>query len=202
MNYDGINDYELLMGVSEDEEYTSALFKKYQPLIVGMAKRIYYSNQNLGFDLNDLIQEGMIGFSVAINTFNNQKNTMFYTYAKTCIERKFISILKSANRFKYQPLNDSYFVENFTSDKLEFLFEDRISNPEFKLIDSENTKEIVLGIKDELTNFESAVFELKINGFTYKEISEILNKDKKAIDNAITRIKTKVTKYINKKNKF
>ena len=105
MNYDEINDYEVLSMVADNEDATELLFKKYKPLIVGLAKKIYNNNQNTGFDLNDLIQEGMIGFSTAINTFDENKDTTFFTYAKTCIERRLISLIKSASRLKHQILN-------------------------------------------------------------------------------------------------
>lgn len=200
MNYDDINDYEVLSMVADNEDATELLFKKYKPLIIGLAKKTYGIVQNTGYDLNDLIQEGMIGFSTAVNTFDENKDTTFFTYAKTCIERRLISLVKSASRFKHQLLNESYFVEDLVSDNksLENLLEDSTSNPESQLIDNENTKELIKNIKKSLTNLESAVFELKISGFTYKEIAEILDKDSKSIDNAISRIKIKVQKYLNK----
>ena len=200
MNYDDINDYEVLSMVADNEDATELLFKKYKPLIIGLAKKTYGMTQNTGFDLNDLIQEGMIGFSTAINTFDENKDTTFFTYAKTCVERRLYSLVKSASRFKHQILNESYSVEDLVSDNksLENLLEDSTSNPESQLIDNENTKELIKNIQKTLTNLESAVFELKISGFTYKEIAEILDKDSKSIDNAISRIKIKVQKYLNK----
>lgn len=200
MNYDDINDYEVLSMVADNEEATELLFDKYKPLIVGLAKKIYGMAQNTGFDLNDLVQEAMIGFSTAINTFDENKDTTFFTYAKTCIERRLYSLIKSASRFKHQLLNESYSVEDLATDSrsLENLLEDSASNPETKLIDDENTRELIKNIQKTLTNLESAVFELKISGFTYKEIAEILDKDSKSIDNAISRIKTKVQKYLDK----
>ncbi|CCY46631.1 rNA polymerase sigma factor sigma-70 family [Firmicutes bacterium CAG:822] len=200
MNYDEINDYEVLSMVADNEDATELLFKKYKPLIVGLAKKIYNNNQNTGFDLNDLIQEGMIGFSTAINTFDENKDTTFFTYAKTCIERRLISLIKSASRLKHQILNESYSVEDLAQDNksLENLLEDSTSNPENKIIDDENTNELIRNIQKQLTPLESAVFELKISGFTYREIADILDKDSKSIDNAISRIKTKVQKYLEK----
>ena len=200
MNYDEINDYEVLSMVADNEDATELLFKKYKPLIVGLAKKIYNNNQNTGFDLNDLIQEGMIGFSTAINTFDENKDTTFFTYAKTCIERRLISLIKSASRLKHQILNESYSVEDLAQDNksLENLLEDSTSNPENKIIDDENTNELIRNIQKQLTSLESAVFELKISGFTYREIADILDKDSKSIDNAISRIKTKVQKYLEK----
>lgn len=198
MNYNNVNDYELLSIVADNEEATEALFDKYKPLIVGLAKKMYNTSQNTGFDLNDLIQEGMIGFSVAINTFDEKKDAKFFTYAKTCIERRLISLMISANRLKHQILNESYSVEDLATESksIENLLEDSSSNPENKLIDAETTKELISKIQKDLTNFESAVFDLKISGFNYKEIAEILNKDNKSIDNAISRIKAKVQKHI------
>ena len=200
MNYEDINDYEVLSMVADNEDATELLFKKYKPLIVGLAKKIYGMAQNTGFDLNDLVQEAMIGFSTAINTFDENKDTTFFNYAKTCIERRLYSLIKSASRFKHQLLNESYSVEDLATDSrsLENLLEDSSSNPESKLIDDENTKELIKNIQKTLTNLESAVFELKISGFNYKEIAEILDKDSKSIDNAISRIKLKVQKYLNK----
>ena len=200
MNYDEINDYEVLSMVADNEDATELLFKKYKPLIVGLAKKIYNNNQNTGFYLNDLIQEGMIGFSTAINTFDENKDTTFFTYAKTCIERRLISLIKSASRLKHQILNESYSVEDLAQDNksLENLLEDSTSNPENKIIDDENTNELIRNIQKQLTPLESAVFELKISGFTYREIADILDKDSKSIDNAISRIKTKVQKYLEK----
>ena len=200
MIYDDINDYEVLSIVADNEEATELLFNKYKPLIIGLAKKVYGMAQNTGFDLNDLIQEGMIGFSTAINTFDESKDTTFFTYAKTCIERRLYSLIKSANRFKYQILNESYSVEDLANDNksLENLLEDSTSNPENKLIDNENAKELIRNIQTQLTSLESAVFELKISGFTYREIAEILGKESKSIDNAISRIKAKVQKYLNK----
>ena len=200
MNYDDVNDYEILSIVSDNEQATETLFNKYKPLIVGIAKKIYTTNQVTGFDLNDLIQEGMIAFSTAINTFDEKKDTTFFTYAKTCIERRLYSLIKSASRYKYQLLNESYYVEDLVNNSkdLENLLKDSTSNPEYQIIDNENTKELMKNIQKTLTNLESAVFELKISGFTYREIADILDKDSKSIDNAISRIKTKVQKYLEK----
>ena len=200
MKYDNVNDYEVLSMVADNEEATEAPFEKYRPLIISLAKKIYNNNQITGFDLNDLIQEGMIGFSIAISTFDENKDTTFFTYAKTCIERRLISLIKSATRFKHQLLNESYYVEDlvYNNQGLENLLEDNNSNPEHKLIDDENVKELSKCIRTKLTPFENAVFDLKISGFNYKEIADILDKDHKSIDNAISRIKLKIQKYINK----
>ena len=68
-----------------------------------------------------------------------------------------------------------------------------------KPIVAENEDELINKAKELLTDLETQVFELKINGFSYKEIAEILDKDQKAIDNALQRIRSKVKDILNKK---
>ena len=53
MNYD-VNDYEILSMVADNEEATEVLFRKYQPLIVGLAKIMDY--------LHFILEEYVPGF--------------------------------------------------------------------------------------------------------------------------------------------
>lgn len=202
MNYDGLNDYELVSYVMNSEEATDILFEKYRPLIYSIAKKMY--KDNLGLDINDLVSAGMVGFSVAINTYNEHKDTLFFTYARKCIETRIATLLKSATRQKYRILNDSISVEALEEEfniDLDKLIGDDKKNPETIMVDNENLNELIGDIEEELTNFELQVFELKKNGFNYKEIAEALGIDAKKIDNAIQRIKAKIKNYLEKKDK-
>ena len=151
--------------------------------------------------MNDLIQEGMIGFSIAINTFDDQKNTTFFTYARTCIMRRVNSSIVAANRLKHQILNESISVEILDNEKNpdNQILSDTKTNPESLLIENENVQEIKKILDRELTEFEKKVCDLKTSGFDYKEIAEILNKTPKSIDNAFSRIKAKVQKSLKNK---
>ncbi len=199
--YEDITDNELLDKVSDNELATETLFKKYMPLINGIAKKIYYSSKVNGVEVGDLVQEGMVGFSIAINTYNEKEDASFYTFARMCIIRRILSSITAANTQKHQILNESISVENISEDPKtkENIFSDYESDPERLLIAGERTKELIHDIEKGLTNLECEVFELKTAGFNYKEIAEILEKDPKSIDNAISRIKTKVSKYLKEK---
>ena len=199
MNYRDYNDFELLSYVSEkNEEASEVLFEKYRPLINATANRLYYYCKNTGLELNDLIQEGMLGLNLAMTTFNEGKETTFYTYAKTCIERKIISLVVSSRRLKHKFLNESLSLEINDEVSQSFIheknLEDNSYNPEEILVNTESLEELIKTVSNHLTDFEIQVFELKLNGFDYKEIAEILDKDTKSIDNALQRIKTKIKK--------
>lgn len=203
MDYRDYNDYELLSYVAEaNEDALSVMFEKYQPLIQITANRMYGYCKNTGLEYNDLVQEGMLGLNVAILSYKNNKDTSFYTYAKTCIERRMITLVVGSTRQKHRFLNESVSYEfaiesdeNYTNQKC---LEDNSYNPENVLFDLENEEELVEKIKCKLTDFECQVFELKKNGFGYKEIAEILDKDIKAIDNALHRIRIKVKEIMGK----
>ncbi len=203
MEYKDFNDFELVSYVMENEEVTDFLFEKYRPLINSLAKKHYNANQNIGLDYNDLVQEGMVGFSTALNTYSEHKDTLFFTYAKKCIESKMISMIVSANRLKHQILNNSLSMEAIDSEEfnnsLDKIIGDRSSNPEDIAIDNENLLELIESLNQEFTDFESQVFGMKKSGFNYREIAEVLDVDPKKVDNALQRIKAKVRAYLRKR---
>ncbi len=140
----------------------------------------------LGGDSEDLIQEGMIGLFKAINNFDENRNDNFKNYAGKLIEREIISAIRRENTSKNQALNTSVFgVEG------EILHD--MSYPEKSIITQENLRELNEKIKKDLSNFEKMVFDLYFKGYSYKDIAKELNKSPKSIDNALARIKVKLS---------
>ena len=199
MNYKDFNDYELLNYISENnEEANEILFEKYKPLILSFSNKMYKYCSNKGLELNDLIQEGMLGLNLALKNYDQDKDASFYTYAKKCIERKIISLVVSTTRFKHKILNDSvsFEVKLNENESFERVIEDNSYNPEEIMMNLERENEIIEKAHTILTDLEKQVFDLKISGFNYKEIASILDKDSKTIDNAIQRLKTKIKTVI------
>lgn len=202
MNYREFSDDELLSYIRDDnEEAYNLMYKKYEPLIFSTANRMIKSVRNAGLEVSDLVQEGRLGLAFAIKSYSEHKDASFYTYAKMCIERKIITCIVGTKRLKHKILNESvpmdFKVNNEEHSLLEYLFEDNLSNPENKLIAEEYEQELLSKTRDKLTDFELQVFELKLNDFSYKEIADILDKDKKMVDNAIQRIKAKLKNTMN-----
>jgi RNA polymerase sporulation-specific sigma factor len=121
------------------------------------------------------------------------------------MDRQLKSVITRLNRDKYKILNEAIPIDNISTIGDEISFENIMAsekyNPEKDILFHEKTIDYINKIKLELTNFEECVFDLKLEGFDYKEISIILDKTPKAIDNAIQRIRTKVKKVLdNTKN--
>ena len=199
MDYSDFNDYELIEFICEgNEDANNIIIKKYTPVINLLANKMIKFCNNNGIDYNDLCQEGFIGLNYALSHFSEEKNTVFYTYVKKCIERRMISTVISSNRLKHKFLNEAISFDN-DSNMLDKTLKDDLNNPEFIVENIELEENLIKNVKRKLTDYEEQVFELMIADFNYREIAEILEKDKKAIDNAIQRIRNKVKETLNDK---
>lgn len=199
MDYSDFNDYELIEFIAEgNEDANNIIIKKYTPVINLLANKMIKFCNNNGIDYNDLCQEGFIGLNYALSHFSEEKNTVFYTYVKKCIERRMISTVISSNRLKHKFLNEAISFDN-DSNMLDKTLKDDLNNPEFIVENIELEENLIKNVKRKLTDYEEQVFELMIADFNYREIAEILEKDKKAIDNAIQRIRNKVKETLNDK---
>lgn len=196
MEYKDYNDNELISYIAEgNEDANNLLIEKYKPLITKMATKVLPYCRSNGLELSDLVQEGMIGLNHAIMRYHEQDNILFYTYARLCIKRKMLSVAACSNRVKNKVLNESVSYDDDET-KLIKVLKDNNPSPEEVIIDLEFEKNLIDRIKLELTDFENQVFDLLISGFERQEIADLLDKDKKSIENAIQRIKIKIKKVL------
>lgn len=196
MEYKDYNDNELISYIAEgNEDANNLLIEKYKPLITKMALEVLPYCRANGLELSDLVQEGMIGLNHAIMRYQEQGDILFYTYARLCIKRKMLSVAQGSNRAKNRILNESVSYDDDETNLIKVL-KDNNPSPEDAIIDLELEKDLIEKIKLELADFESQVFDLLVAGFHHQEIADLLDKDKKSIDNAIQRIKGKIKKVL------
>ena len=169
MNYKNYNDYELIYMVREKDEYSyNTIYSKYYPVIKKIAYNYYSRFYGYGFEYEDFIQEACIAFHIALDTFNEDQDVLFYTYVITCVERKMISFSKKITCVRNNIPVDDYveFNENNYCDEKCDIYKD-IEYSEFVLF----IKKIIY----DLDYIDSTILELKINNFSYKEISRLLD---------------------------
>ena len=195
MNYKNVNDNELVVLAREkNEDAINILYDKYKPLITKKCSNYFKYVKDKGIDFNDLTQECLIGFEESIRNYNPSNDTLFYTFTGICMDRQIISLIKNANRDKNKFLNEAISIEYCLEDNINLLdkIEDNSYNPELDVMSEVEYQELYDRIVKNLTNFEECVFNLKLQGFNYDEISNILDKDTKSVYNAIGRIKDKI----------
>ncbi len=196
MNYKDFNDYELLDQIySCSEDANEILLYKYRPLVVSLAQK-FIKLASIGIDLNDYVQEGLLGLNDAINTFRDEKDANFGTYAKLCIERRMISLAKDTMSNKNKILNNYVPLDNEDDEPLDYILADSSKDPCSLIEITENENKIIDKCLAVLSSTEKEVFLLKIQGFSIKEIASIAEKDAKSVDNTIQRIKNKIKDVI------
>lgn len=153
-------------------------------------------------DQQDLLQEAAIGLLEAINAYNINTKVKFRNFAFICIKRELDSVVSRSNRKKRQVLNNAIPIYSFVEEENSrygteyysgenFMKCDK-ETPEAALIAREGLQELVGFLQSELTPLEQKVLFLRIEGRSYREITDILNIQAKAVDNAIQRIRRKV----------
>ena len=181
MDYKKINDYEIIYMINENtDESKDFLYKKYMPIIKKIAVKYFSFAKSRGCEFDDLVQEGYIGFNSAINSFKDNMNCSFFTFASLCIERNINCYCKKLNSFKSEVLNISYYTD----------YEEAVNKYSYNIDDSYfDSLERFIYIKNILSFKQSCVFELKYNGFNYQEISNLLDIPINTVDSRLCKIR-------------
>ena len=178
-----------------------ALIERYKGQVRREARTLYL----IGGDNDDLIQEGMLGLFKAIRDYRPDKLSSFRAFAELCITRQIITAIKTATRQKHIPLNSYVSLNRPIYDEdpdrtlLDVITEEVPSNPESMLIDREDLSSIEGRIGEMLSDLEKEVLIRYVEGKSYVEIAEEMNRHVKSIDNALQRIKRKLQKYLDEK---
>lgn len=188
-NFDKKTDEEL---VKLAQEKDLAVFEYILSKYKGMVTKISRSYYLVGGDIDDLIQEGMIGLVKAITNYNF--DTPFKSFAYICIKSSILSAIKGANRYKNMPLKDYVSLsidDDFAIDKNDYAISDELS-PEETYINKEAETELKDKIYQSLSPLENSVLSYYLQGYSYADIGKKKNKNTKTIDNAIQRIRKKI----------
>ena len=153
-----------------------------------------------GGESEDLIQEGLIGLCKAVRDFRSDKETSFRSFAELCVTRQIITAIKTATRFKHQPLN-SYVSFSHTpagqdpdSDVTlgDALPGPGVREPSVMVISTEELQSLVFCLGSGLSQLEADALRHYLEGSSYEEMAEDLGCDTKTIDNALQRVKRKI----------
>ncbi len=188
------------LGDVSAEEY---LLDKYKNFVRSKARSYFL----VGADHEDIVQEGMIGLYKAIRDFRPDKLSSFRAFAELCITRQIITAIKTATRQKHIPLNNYVSLNKPLYDEesdrtlLDVIVEGRMSDPEELIINMENIGNIRSKINEVLSGLEQEVLNAYLDGKSYQEIAAALGRHVKSIDNALQRVKRKLEKYLEEKQR-
>lgn len=169
MTYQKYNDYELVYMVQENDDCSyDVLFNKYLPIIKSIAVDYYKKFNRFGADLDDFIQESYLSFYKAAISYDENKDSLFYSFVVLCIHRGLISFCRRISGESKNISND-YLID---SDEVP------LSDSTYDMVDYCVNRELILNMWIIVLEYPieySSVFELRLNQFKYKEISILLD---------------------------
>ncbi|WP_370552649.1 RNA polymerase sporulation sigma factor SigH [Conexibacter sp. CPCC 205762] len=202
--------------VQLDDGFLIALAKQGNPDAYDRLVRRYYGFVRLkassyflaGGDSDDLIQEGLVGLYKAIRDYRTDRESSFRNFAELCITRQIITAVKTATRNKHTPLNQyvsfSASPASATGDGDPTLDEvipgPTVHDPVNQVISSEELRALVACLSTVLSDLESRVLSLYLDGHSYEAVGDKLGCDTKTVDNALQRVKRKVGTHLAARN--
>jgi len=193
-------DDELVMSARNgDDAALAELLTKYRAFARVKARSYFL----VGADREDIVQEGMIGLYKAIRDFNPDMLSSFRAFAELCVTRQIITAIKTATRQKHGPLNNyvSFNRPVGSDDDGERVLGDviptvAITDPADLVISAERIRALQSHFDEVLSDLETEVLRLYVEGKSYQEIAERLQRHVKSIDNALQRIKRKLEGHL------
>jgi len=197
--YEDLTDEGLVELVHQgNAEALDYLITKYRKFVKAKARSYFL----IGADKEDIIQEGMIGLYKAIRDFKGDKLASFRAFAELCITRQMITAIKTATRQKHIPLNSYVSLDKPIYDEesdrtlMDVITSTESEDPEYLMINREEYSHLEEKISKILSDLEQQVLALYLDGQSYNEISEELNRHVKSIDNALQRVKRKLERHL------
>lgn len=196
--YETMTDEQLIRRLrGGDRAIIDYLMEKYKGMVRKEAKAMYL----LGGESDDLIQEGMIGLFKAVQNYDADQESSFYSFAKLCVTRQLYSAIEASHRKKHIPLNSYVSLYENENDEentnlLDTIEAGKESNPEQAFLSKENARRLEKELGENLSDLEKRVLYLHLLGTDYRTIAELLDKSPKTVDNAIQRIKAKTEKIL------
>jgi RNA polymerase sporulation-specific sigma factor len=194
-----------------DDGYLIALAKQGSAPAYDAIVRRYYGFVRLksssyflaGGDSEDLVQEGLVGLYKAVRDYRTDRESSFRNFAELCITRQIITAVKTASRNKHAPLNRYVSFSNTPAGASEpeptldeILPGPTAHDPMNVAISSEELRALIACLSTVLSELESRVLGLYLDGRSYQEIGELLGCEAKTVDNALQRVKRKVATHI------
>lgn len=179
-----------------NQQAEELLVSRYFPLVRAISREYYLR----GGDSDDVCQVGDLGLLHAIRSYSDEKGTSFKTFATLCIRNQICSAVRDSLRYKYDSL--SVTIPESELSRLdgaigEVYLASSPCDPEDYLLDKEMHEEFRRAADSCLSKFEKKVLGFYLCGHSSRSIAAACGKKQKSVDNAIQRIRRKLTQALN-----
>ncbi len=172
-SYEQIDVSELVLLCREHDDAAFAeLVRRYMP----MMRKVVSSFPAVSLDYDELIQEACVSLHSAVVNYDlSQDSVTFGLYARICISHRMLDLARAAKPAAVDI--DGCAEDRSDSDSIES-----------ELVSRETFELVMKSAKELLSDYEYKVLMLHIQGYKTPEISAIVGRDTKSVDNAKSRL--------------
>lgn len=181
-SYKDVSDEQLVLKVqSGDYAPFSILVDRYMPYIVKAS-----SKYKSVIETEDSVSEGLLALYSAVKGYKLEKSS-FKVFAQLCIDRAVLSEYRYLKALKRIPRDLISSIDDVDVPGS--------LNPESLIIEKENLYSLSELLRGDLSELEYQVFREFMRGKCYKEIADKVGKTEKSVDNALRRVRVKLSAF-------
>lgn len=190
-----IGDYEYLYMIRQNDR--SAMDRVHQNFNCLMWKRAHdhFSIQKpQGIGVEDLYQEGYIGFYESLFSYQESRGVGFAFYVNLCVVSSVKTALRKCRGQSYRLLDSRYSLDMSIAEDDSIFLSDLVesrdvrSNPQL-MANYYEAQVYLRGVLSKMTLVEQRVFELREEGYGYQEIADKLGITPKKVDNIVQKLR-------------
>lgn len=161
-----------------DQQAFARIVRRMEPLIHSQVRQF----RDAGIEEDDLAQEALLGLLAAVKGYRPTTGAAFTTYATVCIRHRLISVARHQGpRHTFEmPMEEDLDLTDTTAD------------PALRIQEREALEGLLGRLQQRLTPMEYQVLMLRLGDASYDTIATRLGITKKAVDNAVQRLRRKM----------
>lgn len=170
-------------GGQAGQESFNELLRRYTPLIESLVSK-FGADELLIRQIDDVRQEAILAFYNTVLEYDMEQNEVeFGLYAKIWITFSLRTLREKQKKRQPELLLDTVSNDYYVCDS---------EDPTGKILEEERINALYKIIRSSLSDFEFDVWELYMSGRSAKEISALVGKDVRSVNNTIYRARKKL----------
>ena len=140
----------------------------------------------------------MMGFVQAIECYREDKKVSFQSFLKLCVERECRTLMRKHRGLSFSLISCSLSLDMTISEDENLYLIDTIAcknpdfDPQWQFRYKESKRELVEKLK-QMPLLDVKVISYRLQGYSYAEIAQLCDVTPKAVDNALQRVKKKLS---------
>lgn len=196
-----VNDYELLYLIFQGSECALRLLLEEYRIYFKKILNNYYYDLLRSLNEEDLLQEAQIILYLVYDRYRHDSLATFRTFVRNCVEKRWYTMVRKAtiakNKFHYQFISLDQPLYDGANEESTICLENALADPyrgyqpSESLLIKESLDQVYQAVQESKMDYVYDITQMKMLGYSDKEIAVKLSISDKKVSNTIYRIRKK-----------